>query len=94
MGLTGAKGDNMSVKDLHRRIYFEVLDLIVTQIEHRFCQPGLEGHLKLEQTLQLLDGRRDSTQRRHICEKYGIDESRLSSQLVMLEQIITDTKSV
>jgi len=49
----------MSVKDLHQRINFEVLDLIVTQIEQRFCQPGFEGYLKLEQTL--LDRRRDST---------------------------------
>jgi len=39
IGLTGAKGHGISVTDLHRRIYFEVLDLIVTQIEHRFCQP-------------------------------------------------------
>ena len=84
--------------DYYRRIYFEVIDVLVASIQERFDQQGFLMLQKLETTL--LDPKSEALQ--DACQFYGADlnQDRLETQLKVLHSTrgpdtgLTDFKSV
>ncbi len=80
-----------SLKDYHRKSYFEAVDAIITEMKDRFDQPGFAKYEKLEQTLltepDALYANKDLVDN---CISYGFDMQRLPVQLGMLRQLMPE----
>jgi len=44
--LTGARGHTFCTKELHQKAYFEATDVIVSELQQRFEQPGFETYTR------------------------------------------------
>jgi hAT family C-terminal dimerisation region len=80
-----------------RMQYFEALDILITAVEERFNQPGIEQLLKVEELIMLsANDNNNEALLKTVLEIYGQDfernGSRLKAQLIMLPQLIQDTK--
>lgn len=63
-----------SAEDLYRRIYFEVLDLMISAIEDRFKQPGFAAYSQLEDLLlKCLKSEDISDQVNYVRDNYADD---------------------
>ena len=79
-----------TVQDYYRRIYFEVIDVLVASIQERFNQKGFQMLQKLETILLETNPKREIVQ--DACRFYGTDlnQDRLLAQLMSLHSTKQD----
>ena len=80
-----------------RMQYFEALDILIKAVEERFNQPGIEQLINVEELIMLsANDNNNEALLKTVLEIYGQDfernGSRLKAQLMMLPQLIQDTK--
>lgn len=75
-----------TVQDHYRRLYFEVIDYLVTAIKERFNQKGFQMLKKLKVILKQKE--RSMEMLNEVCRFYGSDlnQERLQTQLVSLHK--------
>ncbi len=91
----GASADfPITVEDMYRRVYFEVLDLITETIKNRFDQPGYKMYRHLEELLMKASKKENfSTELQYVSNFYGDDihKDNLEIQLNTLRNSIKDS---
>ena len=91
----GASADfPITVEDMYRRVYFEVLDLITETIKNRFDQPGYKMYRHLEELLMKASKKENfSTELQYVSNFYGDDihKDNLEIQLNTLDNRIKDS---
>ncbi|XP_043197372.1 zinc finger MYM-type protein 1-like [Amphibalanus amphitrite] len=86
----GDQHPDATAKEMYRRQFFEVLDLLTNQLKERFTQPTFEKAREVERVLEDASAGRDVSVPAVVRELYGddLDLARLEVQLKMLPDVV------